>query len=219
MLHSQSINSTQVSPISKYHVGKLPSCSLSSIFCHHASSDLGAKRYTLTLATQGLASFLPLFIQTPCPPLSISRLPTESHEVSESSSITVFIYRQLSQDLGLMCVHVRECMCVCGWMGVSNSHYLKPGPRVWWLTSSTGRCHQETWRHLSWDRELLLPVTSLWSRLERKSARDCPSCRRLKTLPHFLIFLSVGQNKYVALHFVKTKVTKPQLFREPGAVQ
>lgn len=75
--------------------------SLSSVSFPHASWELAAKTYISCCQCKGSEFFLPLFLQTPCPPLSIFCLPAESHEVSESSSITVCIYRQSSQDLGL----------------------------------------------------------------------------------------------------------------------
>lgn len=79
--------------------GNPTSCSLSSIFSHHACSELRPETHTKNT-------------KTPCPH-SIFCVPTESHEVSESFSITVCIYRQQSQDPGPVCLCVGLCVCMC----------------------------------------------------------------------------------------------------------
>lgn len=164
--------------------------------------------HTNIIATHGLASFVPLFLQTPCPPHSIFYLPTESHEVSESFAITVCIYRQQSQDPE--CVHVWEWMWVDGCFEVTlpKTRTLSPMTHLHYWTRRPGELTSPVLRPRVTASSDLTTI-QVWE----ESARDCLSCRSLKVTASFPHFLSTGRSKYVALH-LKTK-----LFREAGTAQ
>lgn len=107
--------------INKFHksVNNPTSCSLSSIFCHQASPEIGSKMYTEIIATQGLASFLPLFHVLPTPS---SASPQRAMKcLSHSRLQYVFIDSRVRTQA--LCACLCESVCVC--VGVSNSHCLK----------------------------------------------------------------------------------------------
>lgn len=68
---------------------------------------------TAAAAALGLASFAPLFLQTPCPPSPASL--QRAAECLSHLAITVCIYRRQSQDP--LCARVCVCVLVRGRMG------------------------------------------------------------------------------------------------------